>query len=252
MSDAKIMVRYQGKKRKSGPYDKGGKRRKYAYKASPRARFSRANLGLAIEKKFLDLSVASDAIVNSMDSAEVDPAGGVLCLNAVAIGDTESSRDGRQVKSLNLSVRGFVIRTTMIAQTTAPAGRTCTIYLVRDKQTNGAQFNSEDVMINTGTNAATMSKGFRNLQFQKRFDILGTVTCDFTRTNFTNADTGANYDSGGDICSFELYATLSDVVNYTLTTGVIGAISDVSYHLIAIASGSGLTIHYNSRYRFAG
>ncbi len=229
------------------------KRSKYAYKGKIiRPRFSREGLGLAIEKKFIDYSVATDAFVNSTAGAEMDPASSVNCLNAVAIGDGECNRDGRQVKSLSVHVRGYVIRTALIAETTPPAGRNVAIYLVWDKQTNGAQFNSEDVMINTSTNVTTMSKAFRNLQFIKRFSILDQAHMDFGRAPFTNEDTGANYDTSGDIQSFEFNATLGHVVNYKNTTAVVASIVDNSYHVMGIASGSGFTIHYNSRYRFAG
>ncbi len=232
---------------KAWPSQGQSKKRKYAYVQKPM--FS--GMGLAIEKKFLDLSVASDAIVNSTAGAEVDPSS-ENCLNALAIGDTESTRDGRQVKSLSLHVRGFVLRTTAVAASLPPAGRSATVYLVWDKQTNGAQFNSEDVMINTQANAATMSKSFRNLRFQKRFQILGVKTVDFTRTNFTNTDGVGDYDTGGDLESFEFNVKLGHTVNFDGTTATIGVMVDNSYHLMAIASGNGLTIHYNSRYRFAG
>ncbi len=250
MSEAKFMKtgskrQWSGTRRK--PWPKHGK-----WQSIPRPKFSRGGIGLAVEKKFLDLTVGTDALVNSTSGAEIDPASSVNCLNAVALGDTESSRDGRQVKSLSVHVRGYVIRTALIAETVPPAGRTVTLYLIHDKQTNGAQFNSEDVFINTGTEVALISKPFRNLQFIKRFAILGTAHMDFGRAPFTNEDTGANYDTGGDIQSFEFNATLNHVVNYKGTTAVVASIVDNSYHMMGIASGSGFTVHYNSRYRFAG
>lgn len=104
-------------------------------------------IGKNIEMKYVLTShnaVLDDAV--TMASKEVDPTT-VNCLNAVAQGDTQNSRDGIKYIVKRVFVRGVVFDTGGTTALTSPLGgpQVAMVALVWDKKTNNAQLNSEDV-----------------------------------------------------------------------------------------------------------
>lgn len=217
--------------------------------SSYRARNMRTGGYLGIETKFIDYTY-SDVPTATITDAEADPpAQGAQtapgCISAIAQGDGESNRDGRKVVLKSLHIRGAVILIAS-ADATLNDGRTIRVIVVVDTQTNGVQLNAENVIL-----AAThVEHGFRNLQFSKRFRILKDHT--FEINALAGAGTGAANDSPATVKKFMWNFPLNIPVNHTGTTAVVASIADNSIHVIAFASGDGVTLAYESRVRFVG
>ncbi len=225
--------------------------------AFPRTRRPSSNVRTGgftgIEVKFLDSSVVGTSVLAPTDAAgaEVDPST-LLALNAIAQGDGESNRDGRRCVLKNVYVTGHIRCPKQANQTAGDDSAQIFVALVWDKQTNGAQLNSEDVYTNPGANAQTAAVPLRNLQYSQRFQVLDTVALDFSGP--TIAYDGTNVEQSGLVKPFKLSKKINIPCQYTGTTGVVANIADNSLHIIAYASNVDLVpiIDYNARVRFVG
>lgn len=214
---------------------------------------------VGLEKKFFDTE-RSIAITAPSDATggEADPTT-LLCLNCPAQGDGESQRDGRQINMTSIQVKGMVSIAAQADQTAGDVIPDIMIALVLDKQTNGAQLNSEDVYENPSGFATLASQPFRNLENTQRFRVLKTVHV--TAAELAGAIQpvydGTNIEQQGATVPFSMYVNLKGMkVNFLSgqTTSVIDAIADNSLHVIAYASNTSATpfLLYNSRLRFVG
>jgi len=127
------------------------------------------------------------------------------------------------------------------------------VALVLDKQTNGAQLNSEDVFKNTIAAAATAANPVRNLLFANRFQVLkewrGTLTPPAVSFD------GTNMEVWGSSERIECFIPMDLPVNFNSgTTASVANVIDNSLHMIAFCNGTGLAanLHYNARIRFMG
>lgn len=205
---------------------------------------------LGVEKKFIDYEYDA-VIVETVAGSEADPAT-ALSLTATAQGDGESNRDGRQVRLLSCHLRGEV-QFDPLDQATPGLAQCVRILVVLDKQTNGAQFNAEDVLADPA-NADLDVHAFRNLQYTQRFRVLK----DFTvrQPAFTAVwDSDSTLKAGAQV-PFKCNIDLGNMpVTYTGTSAAIASIADNSIHVLAIASTTSTgsaTLKYISRVRFVG
>lgn len=235
----------------------GGKKSNVMFVEQPASRKrKRSNAQLATEKKFLDNSLANQALqaATTMASAEIDPAT-TLCLTAPAQNDTASGRDGKQIIGKYLVIKGKIFCPTQELEAAPPATTEVYVAAVWDKQTNNAQLNSEDVFLNVPADSAVNCCPLRNLNFGKRFKILkeerfvfdNTALSHFAVDSFSHSGRGAYLD---------WYIPLRDmVINFnSVNTGVIGNVMDNSVHLIAYTNATTMapSITYQSRFRFIG
>ncbi len=223
------------------------------------ARIRNARIGgfMGIELKFYDQKLVNGAIAAPADASagEQDPSATIM-LNTVVQGDGESQRDGRRITMKSIYVEGVVTIAVQTGQSGGDSAATIFIALVMDKQTNGATISSEDVFINPGANAKLAAGPLRNLQFSKRFRILGTRKFTMSQVSMTN-DTGS---TGGVIISgitkrFQFFKNLGNkIVNFSNTTETVANIVDNSIHVIAYCSSTAMAplISYSSRLRFVG
>jgi len=205
---------------------------------------------VGLELKYVDY-VYSASVANGVAGSEADPAT-ALCLNVAAQGDGPNQRDGRRCVTKSYEVRGGVYLDALASQSTAPLGRNVRLMLIKDKQTNGAQFNAEDVLVDASGNDVF---SLINLEYRERFEILEDITVPLDYTVSFN-DTGA---TGGGVVSgnykpFIWKGTLNMPTTSPSgqTTAAIAAVADNSLHVIAIASTTGVTLSYHSRCRFVG
>lgn len=205
------------------------------------------------EKKNIDTSY-SGAIVAPTDcsGAEADPST-LLCLNACAEGDTAGQRDGRKIKIDSVYVKGMIYEASRANQTTADSGVVYYIALVLDKQSNGAQLDSEKVFKNTSGSVTLGGLPMRNLDYLERFDVLKeTIIEEPTRYAFTDAANQAAI--AGFVRPFQLYHKFKKDLQTTFSasTAVIGSIVDTSLHVICMCNSvTGTpTLAYNARVRF--
>jgi len=209
---------------------------------------------LGIELKYVNYARSALALTSPTDAsgAEVDPAT-ALALNAIAQGDGEQQRDGKQVNIKSCYVTGVIDVPSAINQTTAKNIPSIYVALVLDKQTNGAQLASELVFENPSAASTTASNPLRNMQYTSRFDVLDSVCVELEQPVVTFD--GTNLESAGVRGHFKLSWTGDMMTQYTGTGATISVIQDNSLHLIAFA-GPDITaapvISYNSRVRFVG
>ncbi len=214
---------------------------------SKRTKYQRASRGgmMGQELKFIDHSVAGTALATSTTGAELDPVSNVNCLNACAQADGESDRDGRKCIIKSLHIRGRLALDAAAGATVA-SGRLVRILVVHDKQTNGLQLNSEDVLLG-GADPVT---SHRNLQFTNRFRVLKDQI--FHLNTQAAAGNGTANDSAAFLQYFNWNFKLNIPTIYSATTAVIASITDNSLHVIALADAAGVTMLYESRVRFVG
>ena len=113
-------------------------------------------------KKFVDYGRASIDLGDSITGAEVDPAT-ANCLNGIAQGNTENEYLGRGYDVMSIMVTGH-IEWKNFALDAQRYGELVRLLLVWDKQTNGAQFNAEDVLLSTISGGSAIDAP-RNLEY---------------------------------------------------------------------------------------
>lgn len=209
---------------------------------------------LGLELKFVDYSLSA-FLVAPGDAAggEADPAT-ALCLNAIAQGDGENQRDGRQAIVKSCYVAGNINVAAEADETDAHTSRNYYVALVMDTQTNGAQLNSEDVFTNPGAAATQACNVLRDMQYTQRFKVLDSVVL-VSPPQYVVQDGAATGSISGYTIPFKLSWNGEMKVSFSGTTAAISAIQDNTLHIIAYASPNitqAPAIIYNSRVRFVG
>jgi len=224
-------------------------------KAARKVLNSRTGGFVGMELKFIDYGLVSQAILAPTDAAgaELDP-GTVNCLNAIAQGDGESNRDGRQIVMKQCYVTGIINIPIASDQADLGSGHTFFLALVLDKQTNGAQLNSEDVYTNPGAAALTAANPLRDLQYTSRFQVLDSWQGCVGAYEGAGTDGASTNSIGGIQIPFKLNWQGECPVNFTNTTANVSTIQDNSLHVVGFASSVSRTptVCYNSRVRFVG
>ncbi len=204
-----------------------------------------------IEKKYLDSFVSAGGVVGSAGGAEQDPAANASCLNAIAQGDGASDRDGRRVVLKSVVIRGSFYGALFQDEADVKTGVGCRLMVVLDTQTNGAQLNSEDVLLD-GAGEDWLSH--RNLQYTGRFRTL--VDKFYVLPMIVNNDNNAQPTTISEIAGrryFTIYKNLDIPVTFSGPNADIANITDNSLHVIAVASsGSSANLSYQARVRFVG
>ncbi len=216
----------------------------------PRAR----NPGLGVELKFYDTTLADSNIATTTDGSgiEEDPSATIV-LNSVVQGDGESNRDGRKIIMKSIYVSGLISFGPQNDQTAGEVAPDVAIWLVLDKQTNGATIASENVFVNKSADILGSTSIMRNLQFTSRFRILDKVS--FTMQSPPQSGDSTNFDVQGAVVKWSLSSNLKNMpVLYSGTTETVANITTNSLHILATCSSVTFspTITYNSRLRFVG
>lgn len=200
--------------------------------------FRKRSLSFAPEIKFFDtaLSFTIDA------TAEV-PATGQLSL--IPQGDTQSTRGGRKCVVTSINVKGNFV---MVPAGAAVSAETVYLYLIQDKQCNGAAATvSGDTGIFTSANLSTANM---NLSNSSRFVILKKWVVPLMAT------AGVTTAYNNSICPFDFYRKCNIPLEYdgAATTGAIGTIRSNNIFLVAGTSGITddlVTVAGVARLRFA-
>lgn len=243
--------------------------RRVARKGPPRRRHNAARIRgymasyglLGMERKFIDhanMAVGLTAPVDGSGGEQADPPN-FLCLNGVGMGDAANERDGKSITMLSLQVEGNII-TPADATNTAPADPpTYFVAIVLDRQTNGAQMNSEDCFSNPSGDGRLAANPLRNMKYSKRFKVLamqrGIATPGGPATWYNTVS--GNTPQNGTAWNFHFYIDLKGMkteFETGTTSGYVTTIVDNSIHIIAYCTDIDLqpVISYNSRLRFYG
>jgi len=206
---------------------------------------------LGKELKFLDTEVTGTSIPTSVAGSEIDPAT-VLCLNAVAQGDGPSDRDGNRYILKSVHVRGYVNWAALVDGSLPAPDTFVRLIVLLDTQTNAAQFNAEDVIVDpSSTNLDAVTP--RNLQYAARFKVLADKIIRKHQAPVAGGSSAGLADTGGVAVPFEIYRKLNLPVQCTGTSANVTAITNNSLHVMAISSDNGLitpSLRYYSRVRF--
>ncbi len=221
-----------------------------AGKRKRRVQNARTGGFLGLENKFVDNEL--DATAFAATWATMEPAASVETISATAIGNTESSRDGRVYFINSVHLRGFVSRAAVESQAAPFNDVVARICLVWDTQTNGAQLTATDVMDGGQSNDYI---AFRNLQFTKRFRILMDKTITLKAYGQTNEGAVNLFANGLDRSPTFVYNRVFKTPIKVIckgTTAVVASITDNSLHVIGAATGASALLTYQSRIRFSG
>jgi len=213
---------------------------------------------LGIEKKFYDTYRIAAQVTNALlwFGCEYDPA--PLCLNAPAQGAGPQQREGRKITCSSIQVRGQLMLPGYTGATYPTAGA-CTVFvaLLMDTQSNGSQFNSEDVYVNPAGSIAGGVCPLRNLETGKRFKVLKTQTFDLSNMA-SIAIAGANFVGEPVSTTFDWFVPLDFVTSFNASAveGVVN-VMDNSLHIVANSTYSSTGLYtpeltYNARLRFLG
>ncbi len=126
------------------------------------------------ENKFFDTDI--DAIIGTV-STTMEASN----LNIIVQGNTESNRIGRKVVLRKISVKGVAVLPAGVAANTT--SEVIKMYLICDKQTNGAAFAATDLW------ETDSIRSFRNLANTSRFQVIAQKTMTF------NANAGSGRGS---------------------------------------------------------
>lgn len=211
---------------------------------------------LAEEGKFFDTFFSgTTSSASDMTGGELDPAT-VLCLNAMAQGDTANTREGNKTVITGVTIRGTASTAALEAQVTPSGQLLGAVYLVQDTQTTGGssaagtQLNSEDVFTNPGSGSSTPAvNAIRNMaKNPSRYRVLGKADL-FLDPQITQLAAN-DYSNGPAAQRFEIYWKGMIPVKHQANNGTIADIADNSLHVIGF--GSTITVVYNARVYFKG
>lgn len=164
------------------------------------------------EHKFFDTTLSFN-----FDTTLEVPATGQLCL--IPQGVTESTRVGRKCTIKSILLKGALA---FVPAAAANATSTGYMWLILDKQTNGAAAAASDVFSNVTTQSA-----LRNLANSSRFKILKKFK--FTFNSGAGVTTAYNNVS----MPFECYKRLNIPLEFSSTTGAITELKSNNLFLMA-------------------
>jgi len=225
--------------------------RQYVYRM-PNVRFMSRTPGgqITADNHYFDTERTSTAIPQSAVSwagTELDPnTTAMMCLFAPSQGDDIANRQGRKIFVKKIRISGVLNVPVQTAQAAADPEQNIRIIVYKDKQTNGAQAQGEELIESgAGSDAIHMYQNLKNLG---RFEVMYDKYFVMTQRYLTGL-TGA-YVQAGQTKNFKISLKPNCVVNYNATNG--GTVADVidnSFHLIALTDNNtmGCTITYKVR-----
>lgn len=152
--------------------------------------------------------------------------GTVTCLNLVAVGDDNTTRDGRQICNRSIHVTGML--TPVDATTLVNYAR---LLLVWDSQPNSGTIAAiTDILV------ASTSLSHTNLNNRERFTVLR--DCRYAQGKSDTTATQAISD-GNNTYSVNEFVNLKDIkTTYSGTTAAIGSVATGALLMVTIGSGA--------------
>lgn len=201
------------------------------------------------ELKFIDRNASFTVPQNTVVGAMIDPSVG--CLDGVSLGTGESARIGRIAYLKQIYIQGHVYFAN--GTTSTKGGGSVTFWLVQDKQTNGAQCGSDEVLLEP-LDTSLAPTAFQNLQFSDRFRVLKKWKVTAQQPSITTSTGNTTVTNAQDV-QFSAFCKLNNMkVEYKAAgTSAISDHTSNSLHLIAIGDNTidgGSAIRYQCRTRF--
>lgn len=197
--------------------------------ARNRAPWIKGAIAARKELKYVDVASANYT---------ADTTGTVTALNLIAVGDDNTTRDGRQVTIKSVNIKGR-----LGPETTAQASAKCRLLLVWDNAANGALAAVGDILTSASAQA------FPLVNNQQRFTILYDRSWtlggqDTTTANATWIQAPVTFDVNA-------YKTLNAVTQYNGTAAAITSVQNGALLLVTVgdASAGGVFV-LSTRVRF--
>jgi len=192
----------------------------------------------APELKFFDTDLSF-----TVDFTAEIPATGQLAL--IPQGDTQSTREGRQCIITSIAIHGTMI---LVPSTGATASDVVYLYLILDKQCNGAAPAVADANVGIFT-SANLAQANRTLSNASRFVVLKKWVHKF------NAAAGVTTAYNNDITPFECFKKCNIPMEYdgSASTGALTTIRSNNIFLVAGSAGGSddlVTVTGTCRLRF--
>lgn len=170
-----------------------------------------------------------------------DTTGSVTALNLLAVGDDNTSRDGRQVCIKSVQLKGFV-RPYDQATVTPQKGR---LMLVWDNAVNSGSIATIAQILSAST-----ANAFPLVDNANRFTILYDKSFCLAATN----DAASSYAIGSpNILDINVYKKINQITQYSGTTAAIGSIQNGGLLMVTVGdktATNGCTFEIASRIRF--
>jgi len=200
---------------------------------APRIKGAIAVYGGRQELKYLDTSI----------SQELNTTGVVTPINLIAVGDDNTSRDGRQatIKSVQVHLRLIKFATTSVEKVR--------VMLVWDNAVNSGSAPALQGTILDNAVISSPSDNFPKIDNAQRFTILADrliALGPFSTTATQSVATDLNL-------TVDFYKKMNSVVQYSGTTAAIGSIQNGGLYLVtcgSLAAGSCSAVQGGTRIRF--
>ncbi len=195
-----------------------------------------SNLAGAVERKHLDTTVGSTAIVQ---------AGTIFgSLNLIAQNASETGRIGRKVVMTEIGIRGIIHMPSASSMTVN--GDQVRLMVVLDKQCNGAVFTVDDVL-----EPATW-EGFNNLENTNRFVTLAKL--DISMNALAGMGNGTTNVTTEQHKPFFFWIKRRIPIQFDGATGAITEIRSNNVAILAVSAmaDTTVTLSYVARIRFIG
>lgn len=228
---------------------------------TPRYFVSRTPGGnITSEIKYFDSQLVAGVIAAAGTTGagcEADPAT-LNTLFAPTQGNDITNREARKAWVRKIAVKGYINCAAQVNQTAGDDGLVVRLALLCDKQTNSAQYNSEDLFLSGS--GGDMINAFQNNAFFGRFQVYKDKYFHIN-PNMITWD-GTNLEQQGSIIKFKMSknfitqrASKGLLVNFNATNGgTVADIIDNSFHMYAaVSTATGqmpVTLSYKVRTAF--
>lgn len=200
------------------------------------------------EVRFLDTSVEGRDIAVAISGATANPTT-LLCLNAVGPGTGVSQRGGIRCTVKSIRINGVISFVPAF-----PSSGIVKLYLVKDKQTNGAQMTGTQYFDTAIASDFMSVMQHENLENAHRFSLLAKKTVKFvTQNHYWNGTTAVAPTVNVPFSLSKSFGASGMKVRFLGSGTTIADIADNSLHLLALCtdnSGSSAKISYISRMKF--
>lgn len=211
-----------------------------------------------------DFTITADILTGMLNPREIkSPGPPVTYTNHESLvfipqGTKVTERIGKKISVMSIDIQGAVQLTPAETHNT---GCIVTLWLVLDRQTNGTEMKSDDLLLNKATGAHGLPHSKINPFQTARFRVLAKVQLDMRPSGasldpVTTATGDEKHYTYGEFQTFRMRKDFPKglTIHYSDASASVGSIPSNSLHLVGLSNVGGgcAQITYNARVRFKG